>query len=120
VGQLPGAVPKTISAADQLFRSACRPDARGHIGDLLVALAAVECHVSFGGPAEVPAGLLHDLLIIVGRLAGRTWLEANAEKAAGFTAMQAACDLPPLAELDQMVAGVLSDRFGLRPPIFAA
>jgi hypothetical protein len=41
-------MPKTISATDRLLRSACPPDSRRQAGDLLLALAAVEYHVSVG------------------------------------------------------------------------
>ena len=109
--RLPAAMPSTISAADQLRRSAPSPDARRHVGDLLLTLAAVECHASVSGPALVPLALLRDLVIITGRLAGRAWLEADAESAAAFTALQATWQPPPLPELDQILARVLSDRF---------
>lgn len=95
VGQLPVAVPRTISAADQLRRSACPPDVLGQASDLLLALAAVECHVSAGGPGRVPPALLRDLVIITARLAGRTWLEARADSMAAFTELQARWP-PPL------------------------
>jgi hypothetical protein len=115
------AVPKTICAADQLCRSARPPDIRRQAGDLLLMLATVECHVSAGGPAQVPPALLRDLVIITARLAGRTWLEARADSAAAaFTELQAASQPPPLGELDHILAGVLSDRFGLPPSAAAA
>ena len=117
--RLPAAMPSTISAADQLRRSARPPDAR-QAGDLLLTLAAVECHASVSGPAQVPPALLRDLVIITARLAGRTWLEANTEGTAAFTAVQSTWQLPPLPELDQILARVLSDRFGLPSPAAAA
>jgi len=113
VKRLPAAMPGTISAADRLLRSACPPDARRQAGDLLLTLAAVECHASCGGPALVPPALLRDLVIITARMAGRTWLDANADGAAAFTALQATSQPPPLPELDQILAQVLSDRFRL-------
>ena len=114
MGLLPVAMPQTISAADHLRRSACPPDTRREASDLLLALAAVECHVSVGGPARVPPALLRDLVIMTGRLAGRTWLEAKADStAAAFAELQATWQPPPLPELDQILARVLSDRFGL-------
>jgi hypothetical protein len=116
VGQLPVAVPKTISAADQLRRSACPPDVLGQASDLLLALAAVECHVCAGGPGRVPPALLRDLVIITARLAGRTWLQARPDSVAAFTELQASWQPPPLPELDRILAGVLADRFGLLPP----
>ena len=109
--RLPAAMPGTISAADRLLRSTCPPDARRQAGDLLLTLAAVECHASCGGPALVPPALLRDL-VITARMAGRTWLDANADGAAAFTALEATSQ-PPLPELDQILAWVLSDRFGL-------
>ena len=112
MGRLPVAMPGMISAADQLRRSGCPPAIRSQAGDLLLTLAAVECHASLGGPAEAPPALLRDLVIITGRLAGQAWLEANAGSAAAFTAVQGSWRLPPL-ELDQILARVLSDRFGL-------
>ena len=113
-------MPKTISAADQLRRSACRADARRQAGDLLLTLAAVECHASAGGSALMLPALLRDLVIITARLAGRTWLEAHPDSIAAFTALQATVQPPPLPELDQILARVLSDRFGLPSPAAAA
>jgi len=120
VRRLPAAMPSTISAADQLRRSARPPDARRQAGDLLLTLAAVECHASVSGPALVPPALLRDLVIITARLAGRAWLEANADSEAAFTALQATRQPPPLPELDQILARVLSDRFRLPAPTAAA
>jgi hypothetical protein len=120
VGRLPVAVPKTIGAADQLRRSACPPDILRQANDLLLALAAVECHVSAGGPARVPPALLRDLVIITAQLAGRTWLQARADTMAAFTELQATWQPPPLPELDHILARVLSDRFGLPVPTAAA
>ena len=116
MGQLPTALPKTISATDCLRRSACPPCARQQVADLLLALAAVECHVSSGGPALMLPSLLRDLVIITTRLAGRAWLEAHADTTAAFTALHATVQPPPLPELDQILARVLSDRFGMPGP----
>jgi hypothetical protein len=113
MGRLPAAMPRTISVADYLCRSARRPDARRQAGDLLLTLAAVECHASVGGPDAVPPALLRDLVIITARLAGRTWLEANPDHTADFTLLQATLQPPPLPELDQILARMLSDRFSL-------
>jgi hypothetical protein len=112
-------MPSTISVADYLCRSAPSPDARRQAGDLLLTLAAVECHASVGGPAAVPPALLRDLVIVTGKLAGRAWLDANADSTAAFTALQATGQ-PPLPELDQILARVLSDRFRLPSPTAAA
>jgi hypothetical protein len=120
VGRLRAAMPSTMSAADHLRRSACPPDARRQAGDLLLTLAAVECHAATGGPAMVPLALVRDLVIITARLAGRTWLDANADSTASFTVLQATWQPPPLPELDQLLARVLSDRFGLPSPTAAA
>lgn len=106
-------MPKTISAVDHVRRSACPPDAYRKVGDLLQALAAVECNYTVGGTVGVPAGLLRDLVIITAGLAGHTWLEADPERTAAFTALYATKLPPPLAELDQILASVLSSRFGL-------
>ena len=89
VGQLPVALPRTISAADQLRRSARPPDILRQASDLLLALAAVECHVGADGPGRVPPALLRDLVIITATLAGHTWLEARADSMAAFTGLQA-------------------------------
>lgn len=105
MGRLPTAVPKTISVGDQLRRSACTPDMRRQASDLLLALAAVECHVSADGPTRVPPALLRDLVIITASLAGRTWLEARTDSMAAFTELQAAWQPPPLPELDDILAG---------------
>ena len=118
--RLPAAMPSMISAANHLRRSALPSDNRRQALDLLLTLAAVEGHVSVGGPAAAPPGLLRDLVIITGRLAGRSWLHANADKVAAFTALQVTLEPPPLAQLDQILARVLSDRFGLPSPIAAA
>jgi len=116
VSQLPQAMPKTISEADHVRCSPCPPDTRCQICDLLQALAAVECHFAAGGPAGVPAGLLRDLVIITARLAGAAWLEAHAETtAAAFSALHTARQLPPLPELDRILASLLSNRFSQAP-----
>ena len=120
MGRLPAAMPSTISAADQLLRSALPPDDRRQACDLLMTLAAVECHVSVGGLAVVPPGLLRDLVIMTGRLAGRSWPDADADRTAAFTALQVTPEPPPLAELDQILARMLSDRCGPTSPIAAA
>jgi hypothetical protein len=120
MGRLPAAMPSTISAADRLRRSACPPDARHQAGDLLLTLAAVECHATSDGPALVPPALLRDLVIITARLAGRAWLNADDDRAAAFTTLQATWQPPPRPELDQILAQVLSDRFGLTSPTAAA
>ena len=113
-------MPSTISAADHLRRSVRPSDDRRQVLDLLLVLAAVECHASAGGPAVVPRALLRDaVIIIIGGLAGRTWLEANADRTAAFTALQVTSPPPPLPELDQVLARVLADRFGL-PSLRAA
>lgn len=118
---LPAAMPGTISAADHVRRSARPAHDHRHAVDLLLTLAAVESHASRGGHA-VPPTLLRELVIITSRLAGSSWLEANADRAAAFTALLVTPEPPPLAELDQILARVLSDRFGLeasegsRPP----
>jgi len=119
VGRWPVAMPSTISAADHLRRSVRPSDDRRQVLDLLLVLAAVECHASVGGPAVVPRALLRDVVIIIGRLAGRTRLEANADSTAAFTALQVTSE-PPLPELDQVLARVLADRFGLPAPRAAA
>ena len=105
-------MPSTISAADHLRRSVRPSDDRRQVLDLLLVLAAVECHASAGGPAAVPRALLRDVAII-GGLAGRTWLEASADRTAAFTALQVTSEPPPLPEPDQVLARVLADRFGL-------
>jgi hypothetical protein len=97
-----------------------RPDTRRQASDLLLTLAAVESHASVSGPALVPPALLRDLVIITARLAGRAWLETNADSAAALTALQATWQPPPLPELDQILARVLSDRFRLPSPTAAA
>ena len=120
MGRLPAAMLSTMSAADHLPHSSLPSDDRRQVLELPLALAAVECHASADGPAAVPAALLRDLVIITGRLAGRTWLETNADRTAAFTALQVTLEPPPLAELDQILARVLSDRFSLPSPRAAA
>jgi hypothetical protein len=55
VERLAEAMPKTGGAADRLRRCARPAAARGMAGDLMQALAAVECHDTVGGSAEVSA-----------------------------------------------------------------
>ena len=57
--------------------------------------------------------LLRDLVIITTKLAGRSWLEAHADTTGAFTALHVTVQPPPLPELDEILARVLSDRFGL-------
>jgi len=104
-------MPRTIRAIDLLLRSACPAGSRQRALDLLLAVAAVECHV---GPWDTDPKLpylLREVVIITTRLAGRTWLQTDA--AAALTALHATLQPPPLPELDRILAGVLSDRFGL-------
>ena len=111
--QLPVAMPKTIRAIDVLLRSASPADSRNRLLDLLLAAAAVECHVNAADSAEMVPALLRDMVIIATRVAGRGWLEANADTAAAFIALHASLRPPPLGELDDIVARLLADRFGL-------
>jgi hypothetical protein len=120
VERRPAAMPRTTSAADQLLRSARPPGTRRQAGDLMMTLAAVECHTGPGGPVVMVPALLRDLVIITARLAGRTWLDATADRTAAFTALQATPAPPPLPELDQILARVLADRFGLPQSAAAA
>ena len=116
MGQLPQAMPRAISEAGQVRCSALPPGTRRQICDLLQALAAVEGHFAAGGPAKVPAMLLRDLVVIIVRLVGRTWLDAHVDTtAAALCALPDARQLPPLAELDQILASVLSNRFRQAP-----
>ena len=80
----------------------------------MLVLAAVECHASVGELAPLLPALLRDLVILTTKLAGRTWLEANIDRTAAFTALQATMQPPSLPELDQILARLLLDRFG--PP----
>jgi len=114
-------MPKTISAADHVRRSAQVPDARRKAVDLLQVLAAVECSFTLGGQDGVASGLLRDLVIIATSLASPAWLEATAETpaVASFTALTATQQLPPLPELDQILASMLRSRFAARVPAAA-
>lgn len=122
MGLLPATavMPGTISAAGQLRRSGWPSGIRHQAGDLLLTLAAVECHASLCRPVPAPPALLRDLVIITARLAGRTWLDANAEGTTAFTAVEGSWQLPPLPDLDQILARVLSNRFNLPSPAAAA
>ena len=113
VGRLPEAVPKTLAAADHVRRCASAADIRRKAIDLLQAVASVECSFAVAGAGGVPAGLLRDLVLISGGLAGRPWLEANAERpaAAAFVALNVSRQPPPLPELDQILASLLWSRF---------
>ena len=53
--RLAEAMPKSGGAADRLRRCADPTVARGMAGDLMQALAAVECNYTVGGAAGVPA-----------------------------------------------------------------
>jgi hypothetical protein len=112
-GQPPAALPGTFRAADQVRRSALTPDARRRACDLLAALAAVDRSFAVDGPAGIPAGLLRDVVIISSGLIGRAWLRNDPDRSADFTALYTTRIPPPLAELDQIIATVLSTRFGL-------
>lgn len=125
MGRLPAAGPKVRCPRQSAQPISCavlpaRPDTRRQAGDLLLARAAVECHVSVGDLARVPPALLRDMVIIAARLAGGTWLEADADTTAAFSALQASWQPPPLPELDHILASMLSDRFGLPAPTAAA
>jgi hypothetical protein len=121
VRHLSAAMPETLSAADLLCHSGSPPDARRTAGDLMQALAAVECMVTVGGPAEVPDVLLHDLVVITLGLSGCHQLEAGPDRTAGGSGLPAAGQSPPLAELDRFLAGALTSRFHLESaPVPAA
>jgi hypothetical protein len=113
-------MPGTIDAAGRLRRAGCPSSVHRQAGDLLLTLAAVECHAGLRGLAAVPAALLRDLVIITARLVECTWLEADAGNAATLTAAQAIWRLPPPPELDLILARMLADRFGLPSPSTAA
>jgi hypothetical protein len=122
VRHLSAAMPETISAADLLCHSGCSPDDRRAAGDLMQALAAVECLVTLGGPAELPDALLQDLVIITLGLAGRDQSEVSTDHAAGGTGLPGVRQSqslpeqsPPLPELDQFLASALNSRFHLAP-----
>jgi hypothetical protein len=108
-------MPETLSAVDLLCHSGSPPDARRAAGDLMQALAAVECMVAVGGPAEVPEVLLHDLVVITFGLTGRDQIEAGTDRTAGGTGLPAAGQWSLLAELDRFLAGALTSRFHLAP-----
>ena len=102
-------------------RSALPSDDRRRALDLLLALAAVECHARRSQARCGAARLLRDLVIITGRLAGRGRLNSQMlDRTAAFTTLQATWEPPLLAGLDQILARVLSDRFGLPSPRAAA
>ena len=75
-------------------------------------------------PATIDAAdrlpALAALRLSTARLVGRTWLEADADNAAAFTAAQAIWWLPPPPELDLILARMLADRFGLTSPAATA
>jgi hypothetical protein len=116
VEQLPVAMPRTIRAIDLLLHSACPADSRKQALDLLLAVGAVECHVGPWDTDPMLPQLLRDVVIITTRLAGRTWPPTRTDAAAALTALHATVQPPPLPELDRILAGVLSDHFGLAKP----
>lgn len=119
-GQIPGAMPRTLCAVDQVCHARIAPDARRKACDLLAALAAVERSFAGEGPAGVPAGLLREVVVVTSKLVGRTWLRNAPDRSADFTALYVTRTPPPLAELDQIIASVLLIRFGLSPAAVAA
>jgi len=120
VRHLSAAMPETLSAADLLCHSGSSPAARSAAGDLMQALAAVECLVAVGGPAEVPDALLHDLVIITLCLAGDEQPEAGIDPTVGAPGLPTAWHSPPLAELDRYLASALTSRFHLVPALIPA
>jgi hypothetical protein len=106
-------MPETLSAADLLCHSGSSPAARRAAADLMQAVAAVECLVTVGGPAEVTDALLHDLVVIALGLAGGDQPEADIDRAAGGAGLAVARQSPPLAELDRYLASALTSRFHL-------
>lgn len=113
VERLPAALPKTLAAADQVRRLASQADSRRKAIDLLQAVAAVECSFTVAGAVGVPAALLRDLVLIIAGLAGRPWLQANADQPAAtqFVSLNVSPQPPPLPELDQILATLLWSRF---------
>src|SRR5215472_16291509 len=118
MGRLPGAMPKTISAADHVRRCAQEPDARRKAVDLLQVLAAVECGFTVGGPDGVAPGLLRDLIIITTRLASPAWLGATAATpaVATFTGLSATQQPSSLPALDRWRASLLRSWVAIRVP----
>jgi hypothetical protein len=121
MGRMPGAMPKTISAADHVRRSVQVPDARRKAVDLLQVLAAVECSFTMGGQDGIAPELLRDLVVIATGLASPAWLEATAQTpaVASFSALTATRQPPPLPELDQILASLLRSRFAIPVPAAA-
>ena len=107
-------MPETLSAADLLCHSGSSPAARGAAGDLMQALAAVECLVAVGGPAEVPDTLLHDLVAITLGLASGDQPETGIDCVTGGAGLAIAWQ-SPLAELDRYLASALTRRFHHTP-----
>jgi hypothetical protein len=113
-------MPETLSAADLLCHSGSSPADPCAAGDLMQALAAVECLVTVGGPAEVPDALLHDLVIITLGLASDEQAETGIDTTVGGPGLPTAWHSPPLAELDRYLAGALTSRFHLVPALIPA
>src|SRR5215467_4314785 len=111
--------PRTIGAADHLSRSANAPDFRRKVATCCrrwPPSSAFSPWAARPGARGTPArrGHPHPWL------AGRRWLEANPDSVAVFTALYRTRMPPLLAQLDQILAGLLSSRFGAPPAAAAA
>jgi len=117
MGRLAEAMPQTLRTAARMLRCDLRPDARRDAGDLLLALAAVECGATIGGPDGVPAGLLRDLVIITGALASklRPRPDHSVPAAARFSALHTAAQPPALPVLDSILASYLDTHLPWAP-----
>jgi hypothetical protein len=105
-------MPKTMRATARLLRSDPRPATREKGADLLQALAAVEGRFTLGGQAAVPNGLLRDLVITVGAVAGqaRRRLDHDAPAVVRFSELRVRSEPPPLPELDDILGGFLESQ----------
>jgi hypothetical protein len=112
--------PKTRAAARYAARHGPGEPARARAAVLLAKLGACETALA-GGDASPPVvcGLLREVMLAAGHLAGPAWLAASGDDPgiAAFTALRAAPAPPAAAELDEIISRVLWTRF---PPPGAA
>jgi hypothetical protein len=104
----------TRSAADQIGGRTSSAFARAQALVLLKRLGSCETALAaVGEDQRLVQSLLRGLVLCVEKLAGPSWLVANAEDPdiAAFTALGATPAPPPPADLDEILARVLWARF---------
>lgn len=107
--------PRTRTAARYAFQHATSHLVWARASQLLHELSQCETALATGNgqPSPDGYGLLRILVLAVRDLAGRTWLDANADDPAiaAFTALSTTCAPPDPGSLDQTLAAVIWARF---------